>query len=171
MKKKFVTSILTLALTLAMCVPCLANTYSEDGSASCTVTATVASTYTVSIPATLSLADADGDNVFTGEYTVGCKGNIAAQEAVLVIPVESFDMQAQGSSDKVTATVSQPIYSFTGSAGPLEVTKQIALGETGKTSFVETTGTVSCTITQAEEYTGNLRFDFALKSVYDTSIN
>ncbi len=60
--------------------------FTGDGSADIEVSATVASGYTVKLPAALELKDNDGDGYFEASGEVGVKGNIASDSCILVVP-------------------------------------------------------------------------------------
>lgn len=146
--------ILTVVLSVCMltqCVPAYAKEYSGDGNATCTVSATINSTYTVSIPATLLLSKATSGidlGKYVGKYAVGARGDIAANAKVYIVPNSMITLSAAGKKD-VVATVSQPQTVWTSDQ----------LGDTF--SMVE--GTVVAPLTQAGSWTGGLVFRFGIQ--------
>ncbi len=60
--------------------------FTGNGSADIKVSATVASGYTVKLPAALELKDNDGDGYFEASGEVGVKGNIAPDSCIVVVP-------------------------------------------------------------------------------------
>ncbi len=81
-------------------------TYTDhvDGSEAVEVTATVASTYSVTIPKTITMSGANK----SADYTVSVSGDIADNETVKVAPDASFLMNtAKGDKAAVTATITQ----------------------------------------------------------------
>ena len=115
------------------------------------VSAKRVSSYSVTIPSTLSLTTTDKQN-FTGTYTVGVKGDVAANDTVYLRPQNtSFEMIGKAdSNNKSTASVTQTKTEWSGS-------------EIDNSSFTETTGDVEVEITHADEYEGNLVFDYGLE--------
>ncbi len=88
MKKKILALLTALTCTLSVPVTAFAAdpTYTDDGSASIHVSASVTADYTIQLPAALTLADADGDGLFEADGTVGVKGTIPVTKAVIVVP-------------------------------------------------------------------------------------
>ena len=160
MKKDLATvvAIAVLATTvIGSVISVSAAEHSTDGSAACTVKATVKSAYTVSLPATLNLTEGSG-NSFSGTYTVGVKGNIDDSHYVEITPVSSFTMTGATTNKTETATVTQNATKWkrlTGSG--YEVI--------GTNDFAQTTGSVAVTLTQADTYSGDMEFTFGLKSI------
>ena len=93
MKKRILATVVVIAVlattVIGSVISVSAAEHSTDGSAACTVKATVKSAYTVSLPATLNLTEGSG-NSFSGTYTVGVKGNIDDSHYVEITPVSSF---------------------------------------------------------------------------------
>ena len=89
-KQKSFLLALSLVLLFGSTLPVQANqTLTEDGSVAVPLTAVIESSYSVSIPAALTLTpgapDSDG-TPFSGTVSVGVKGNINPGKAVVVIP-------------------------------------------------------------------------------------
>ena len=152
MKKRILATVVVIAVlattVIGSVISVSAAEHSTDGSAACTVKATVKSAYTVSLPATLNLTEGSG-NSFSGTYTVGIKGNIDDSHYVEITPV---------SNKTETATVAQNATKWkrlTGSG--YEVI--------GTNDFAQTTGSVAVTLTQADTYSGDMEFTFGLKSI------
>lgn len=146
-------------LAAFMVVPVSAEngTYSEDGTASCVVTATLQSTYTVSLPAALGLAYDSGDERYEGSFSYGVKGNIAMDKKVSVTAPASFNLTGAASAENVTAALSLP---FTAWSNDPEsgVNALISPAE-----FNLKTGTVTANITRADSYSGNFSFTFGME--------
>lgn len=131
-----------------------------DGNATCTVKAVVESTYSVSLPATLTLAK-QADGSYKGEYVVGSKGNVAANQYVSIAPVsETFTMTGVNNSGMATASISQKVRKWTGYTAVSN--DELAIGSD---SYAESNGTVTVNLpTQADEYKGNFTFEYSLKT-------
>lgn len=141
---------LTLVLTLLLgTVPAQANEYTTDGTANCVVTATVASSYVVSIPATLSLSKVNSN--YVGTYTVGVKGDVDSTHAVDITPNATVTLSATGAND-VVGQVTQ-------------AKTRWASNEIAANAFNTTTGTVTAAINKAGSWSGNLSFAFGLVDV------
>lgn len=131
------------------------NTYTAaDASGSILVTATVSSTYTVTLPATLAL-ELKSDNTYEGEYTVGVKANLTDGEAVTVTPNATVTLTNNNGGGTTDGTVTQTVNTW--KLTP-ESANEIA---SDYTQSIETTGKVSATLTKAGSYSGNLNFTFA----------
>lgn len=161
MKKRILATVVALAVlattVIGSVISVSAAEHSTDGSAACTVSATVKSTYTVSLPATLNLVEGSG-NAFSGTYTVGAKGNIDDTHYVEITPVSSFTMTGATTNKTETATVTQNATKWKRLAGSgYEVI--------GTDDFAQTTGSVVVTLTQADAYSGDVEFTFGLKSI------
>lgn len=161
MKKRILATVVAVAVlattVIGSIVSVSAAEFSVDGSAACTVKATVSSAYTVSLPATLNLTEGSS-NSFSGTYTVGVKGNIDDAHYVEIIPVSSFTMTGATTNTSVTATVTQSTTKWKRLAGSgYEVL--------GTSDFAQTTGSVTVTLTQADAYSGDMEFTFGLKSI------
>lgn len=157
MKKKLLTA-LTIAMSISLSsIPVMAAEYSEDGSANCTVTAEIGSSYQVSVPATLALAfDAD-DDAFKGTYQVGAKGNIAGNKKVVVAPANStITMTGKTTNETADATVTQTVTEFVLTA-PTTGQAQI-----GTTDYAYTNGSVEVSLDKADQYEGTITFNFSL---------
>ena len=119
------------------------------------VSAKRVSEYSVIIPSTLPLTTADKQN-FTGTYTVGVKGDVAANDTVYLRPQvgsgNTFEMTGKAdSSNKVNATVTQADTEWLGSTLSTE-------------TISDKTGTVTVEITKADEYSGDLIFEYGITS-------
>ena len=150
--KRLAAILCCLGVTLLPMSKSIAAEYTTDGTADCTVAATVSNSYVVSIPATLSLAKtSEGEHAgkYIGEYTVGAKGNIGAGYAVFITPNPNFTLSATGKAS-VTASVSQLKTRW--SASELSGT------------FNETTGIVVAALTEAGTWSGSLHFSFGITS-------
>ncbi len=156
---KLRTLLTAVTLTIAMFIGTIganAQTYDQNAtSGSIAVSATVASTYTITLPATLSLTKTSGTN-YTGTYTVGVKANLDKNTYVRVTPASTFTLTNNSgvAAENATATVTQTVKEWRKTAG----TNILAAN---KDSNVETTGSVSVSLPYAGTYSGNLTFTFS----------
>lgn len=132
-------------------------TYTEDGTANCVVTATLQSTYTVSLPAALALAYDSEDERYEGSFSYGVKGNIAMDKKVSVTAPASFSLTGAASGDSVSAALSLPFTAWSNDA------ESGANALISPSSFNLKTGTVTADITQADSYSGNFSFTFGME--------
>lgn len=123
------------------------------------VSATVDSTYLVSIPATLSMQKKSG-TTFEGTYVVKAMGNITDSQYVSIVPttedgkVSLVNESIPGVT--IDATVTQEVTKFSNSAGSSDtVTIQ-------SDAFTGATGKVSVTIKKAGSYKGTISFVYGL---------
>jgi len=142
-----------LALTS---IPVCAASYTEDGTAECTVSATVNSSYTVSLPATVTLSK--NEDKYEGTYTAGVKGNILSTQKVTIVPDESFTLTGTDSGATATATVTQEktTWTKTGGSGNLAI---------GSSSYSNTSGKVEVELSTADSYSGHFDFTFELGDI------
>ena len=149
-RKIFVAVFCCLMMAISPASKSVAAEYTTDGTADCTVSATVNNSYVVSIPATLMLAKkTDGNNIgkYVGEYTVGAKGNIGSAYSVFITPSSTFVLTSPGKAD-VAASVSQ--------------SKTVWRSSELSNMFSETKGTVVATLTEAGAWSGSLHFSFGI---------
>ena len=156
MKRRFLALFTALTLMLSMTIPSYADTTYSNGatSGSIAVTATVSSTYQITLPATLELnyiADQVSYN-YGASYTVGVKANLTDSEYITVTPDSSFTMSSALAN--ATANVSQPVNTWRNTAG---AANEIAASYT---SFVTTTGNITTQLDVAGSYAGTLNFTF-----------
>ncbi len=152
--------VLCAVILAGSAMPVLAEngTYSEDGTASCVVTATLQSTYTVSLPAALALSYDTSDERYEGSFSYGVKGNIAMDKKVSVTAPASFNLTGAASGDTVSASLSLP---FTEWSNDAESGVNTLISPT---NFNLKTGTVTADITQADSYSGNFSFTFGMEN-------
>lgn len=124
----------------------------ENKSAQCEVYAEVGSSFTVTIPKSITL---DGETK-SGSYTVTCTGDIAGNEYISVIPESSFDMTQTG-KNPVAATVTQATTKFRGN----NYTGEVGTGETKMESGA--TGAISASGLTAGAWNGSFNFAVALE--------
>ena len=167
MKKKIYALLLTAALTLITACPAFAGTYTSDGTANALVTAEVNSSYTILLPATIALTDPDNDNTYTGDYTIGAKGNINIAKKVACAPTSNTFTMTGNNSTSVTATVTQSLTAWVNNASPSAGNKNINLvNDSGAYENYSTiTGSISAPITNAGTYQGNMEFTFGLADI------
>ena len=87
------------------------NEFTEAGEQVVPVTATIASSYSVSVPATLSLAD-NGAGIYVGDCTVGAKGSLPSDECVYIKPKDGKEITLYGGGDSVTAELGQDKFTW-----------------------------------------------------------
>ena len=159
MKKfRFLTIIGTIASLLLTSVPCYATEYTNGAtSGSIAVTAVVSSTYSITLPASLTLELSDAEtSTYSNNYTVGVKANLLDNENITVTPASTFAMTAPNQNDTATASVSQPITMWRNDV--TDASTQIAASYT---DYVNTTGSISVVLTGAGNYSGLATFTFA----------
>lgn len=126
---------------------------------------TVVSTYSVSLPAEITLVN-DGDS-YTGSYTVGVKGSIKYYEMVEVIPSSSVNVIGKTTGTVATATINQEVTNWSNVA----VTDGAVIGTD---DYVTVNGCVAADLKQADEYEGEFEFSFKLSDrpgIYDVDGN
>lgn len=166
MKKRLTAIVITFVTLICRVVPAFAGTYTEDGTAQTEVTAELSSSYSVIVPAAISLSDPDKDSVYTADYTVGAKGNINVLKKVTITPTAGTFTMTGNNGKSVTASVTQNITEWvntTPGSGQKKITDVEASGTYQDYSI--TTGSVSATITLAGSYSGNIDFSFALGDI------
>ena len=146
--KKLLSLLLTMTLLLSSSTIAFAadntTTVTTAGTQSVTVTATIGSAFTVTIPKTIAI----NAGTKTATYTISVSGDIAGDETLAVTPAASFVMQQNGKAD-VTATVTQ-------------VKKSWSYSDI--TSTPSTTGTISATGLSGGAWEGSLNFTISLSS-------
>lgn len=177
MKKGMTAILLAAAAMLAFAVPAMAEEYSTDGTAECSVAARVVSTYTVSIPAAVSLDYDRESGTMSGSYRIGVKGDLVPGQMVQVVPVQLKETLASGTGGEYYRGVLMGEKS--GRALPVTVTQQVtrwiptgtepSWGEERFTrisasDFVYADGRiVSEKLEEADTYSGTLVFEFGLE--------
>lgn len=177
MKKGMTAILLAAAAVPAFAVPAMAEEYTADGTAECSVAASVASTYTVSIPAAISLEYDKEGGTLGGSYRIGVKGDLLPGQMVQVVPVQLKETLASGTGGEYYRGVLTGERS--GRELPVTVTQQVtrwiptgtepSWGEERFTrisasDFVYADGTiVSEKLEEADTYSGTLVFEFGLE--------
>jgi hypothetical protein len=132
-----------------------------------TVTASQASTFSVTIPKSIVLAGASG-GTNSATYDITVKGNIASDEVVKVVPASSFNMKddKKGKAD-IEATVSQTTQNFVDAATKKATYREDASYSTIGTNNnkIENAGTVTVTGLSAGSWTGNFNFTISLNAI------
>ncbi len=161
-KKRYIG--LTVAILMSSTtIPCFAangtsQTASSDGSSSCVVSAVVQSSYSVSLPAILTLTLNNTTGRYEGTYTAGAKGNIASNQYVSIIPDSSFTMTGALNGEVATANVSQSVTKWGKSAG----IGQMVIGKTG---YELCSGEIDVVLpSQADDYSGSFSFTYRLET-------
>lgn len=114
----------------------------EEGTGTANVYATVASSYSVTIPKTIIL---DGITK-QGEYSIKVNGNISSEQKLSVIPDNSFSMMQEGKED-VIATVVQDKTQWT-----------------WEDTNVKATGVISAPDLTAGSWNGSFNFEINLET-------
>ena len=157
--KKIVGGIITIVLTIGMCMPVLADiSDSESHTNSIKVSATLTSCYTVTLPADLSMVHdntAPENNQFKADYKVKASGLVADASYVQITPASTFELVDKvDTTNKVTATVTQDAEKW---ARVADTTNNIiALG-------TETDGNITAVIANEGTYEGTLVFTYQMK--------
>lgn len=176
--KKGITAILlAAAAVLTFAVPAMAEEYSTDGTAECSVTARVVSTYTVSIPAAVSLDYEKESGTLSGSYRIGVKGNLLPDQMVQVVPIQLKETLAAGTGGEyyqgvLTGEKTKKLLPVTVTQ---QVTRWIPTGTEpswGEERFTRISGSdfvyvdgsiVSDKLEEADTYSGTLVFAFGLE--------
>lgn len=178
MRKKFLTALLTAALLLRGGMTAAAQEYTTEGTAECRISCQVASSYTVSIPATVGLSYSAG--TASGSFQVGVKGDLLLNQTVRVEPTTLTKELVRGSKgDYYQGTIRGE---RTGSVLPVTVNQKKTRWYPGGTTplygmdeyveisaseYVYAAGTVTTDeVEAADTYTGTLVFSFGLED-YD----
>lgn len=167
-------------LMLVQAVPVSAEEYSTEGTADCEVSCRVASTYTVSIPAAVSLAYSTETGTARGTYKVGVKGELLLDQMVVVKPVKlTGDLAAGINGDflwgtlvgedtgkSLSVTVNQKITQWV-PAGTEPYFGAESCVDIAADDFVYADGTITTgELEVSDYYTGTLVFAFGLEE-YD----
>ena len=168
MKKGMTAFLLAAAAMLAFAVPAMAEEYSTDGTAECSV---------VSIPAAVSLDYDRGSGTVSGSYRIGVKGDLLPGQMVQVVPVQLKETLASGTGGEYYRGVLTGEKS--GRELPVTVTQQVtrwiptgtepSWGEErfvriSASDFVYADGMiVSEKLEEADTYSGTLVFEFGLE--------
>lgn len=177
MKKGMTAVLLAAAAMLTFAVPAMAEEYNTDGTAECGVTARVVSTYTVSIPAAVSLDYDKESGTVGGSYRIGVKGDLLPGQMVQVVPIQLKETLAAGTGGEYYHGI------LTGEKSkrtlPVTVTQKVtrwiptgtepSWGEErflriSASDFVYADGTIiSDKLEEADTYSGTLVFEFGLE--------
>lgn len=149
--KRLCSFALSLILIIMTYVPAFAEKLETSHTAITLVTLTVPSTYTVSVPISLSLSDDNEDGQYDGSYMVGCQGILVANESVIIKPISStFELVGENTGTKVSASVTQSITKF------VRVATDDTMLSVNNDSLTETSGFISVKILKSDVYTGTL---------------
>ena len=151
MKKKLMSAVLALALTVCMAMPVVAAPINDADSHDQTVevTATLETGYVVSLPARIQLVG--NNNVFEADYDVQVSGNLPKTEYVEVTPASTFDLvNIADSTKKAPTTVTQKVTKW--SSGN-SVFGAVKLG-------TKTQGHISAEIKDDGTYKGDFAFTY-----------
>ena len=166
------------SLIAVMGVTARASDYSADGTHSMTVTATVDSSYTVQLPATLELQADSADSLkYTGTYEYGVKGALPNSKGVKITSTGDWDSTkyfskfTMSGADGNSATA---YYRLTNETKGANNTQDVIFANAGNThgytainggAFTTKTGKVEVTFPAADTYTGTAGFTFALDNI------
>ncbi len=96
--------------------------YNTDGEQVVPIIATIPSTYSVSIPASIQLSDEDSDGSYDAAFQVGAKGALAKYEGIFIIPDGVESLVVRGGGDSVPVTFNQSSH-YWGTAGDKTINK------------------------------------------------
>ena len=131
--------------------------YTSDGSHSMFVKASVASTYTVQIPATLNLSREGNTYIYSGEYEIGVKGMITDDKKVTVMPqTNSITFIGTSTNTAVTSNVSQTVTDF------VNIQVENYQKTIGFDTYATTKGKISATFDKVDNYQANVSFAFGI---------
>lgn len=180
MKRKFLTALVTAAVLLLNCMPVAASQeFTTAGTAECDITCQMESTYTVTIPAEISMTYSPETGTASGTYQIGVKGGVIKSQMVKVQPVTLTNTLAKGTygnyftgtlkgentGKTLSVTVNQLIIQWI----PEGVTPMLPIMasecvEISYSDFVYSEGTITSAVPQVPDtYTGTLVFQFGLE--------
>lgn len=118
------------------------------------VTATVVDTYSIKLPATISLERVNNSYVFASDYEVGVKGLIADTTIISIAPSGdiAFNTEQEG-VDSVSATLSQTVQKFANSG-------KTDTAMINPNTYTSVTGHLEAEFKKVGTYTANIGFDF-----------
>lgn len=165
------------AAMMVSTVPVMAEEYNTDGTAECGVTAKVVSTYTVSIPAAVTLEYDKESGTVSGSYRIGVKGDLLPGQMVQVVPVQLKETLAPGtegeyyhgvltgerSGRELPVTVTQKVTRWipSGTEPSWGAERFTVISES---AYVYADGRiVSDELQEADTYSGTLVFEFGLE--------
>ena len=136
-----------------------------DGSQACEVDASIASTFAVTVPKKITL---DGSTK-SGAYSVTCKGDIAGNEGVSVVPDATFAMSQTGKAN-VQAAVTQEKTVFRGSdyTGDLDDAVKMGSLAAGDSTGTAIDGSIAAPDLSAGAWNGAFNFTIGLKEVLES---
>ena len=102
MKNKIITGLMAFMITAAMPLTAFAatNEFTAPGNASIPVSCEVPTTYTVSLPAALTL-EQNGDRSFTAHGEVKVRGDIPGNKRIIVVPTSGAMKDGQLTSESI----------------------------------------------------------------------
>ncbi len=160
---------------------------SDSSSGQVLVKAEIESSYSVTVPAVLTLNDEGNspdvtafDNVFSGSGNIGCYGNITTSKKVLVSVNKTFNMVNKDGADVIDTvatavafvngvdrTVSSDTFSDISfvklaSGGSLAASGEVEIGVDSSHAATATMTAVTGTLAKAGAYNGTITVDFQL---------
>lgn len=133
------------------------------------VDASLASSYTVAIPAKVTLeADSilgNGHITASGLYNCAVKGNITPAQYVSVVPDSSFTMEGTDTGESSTAYVSQGSTKWYHSNAYNSASDKASEKEISKADYVSGTGSISVELPGLDEYRGLENFTYSLVDI------
>lgn len=171
--KRLHTALLTGTLMCGMLIPAAVGaatnnsaesvsyeSYTADNeAAACNVNASIASSFSVEIPKTITL---DGASK-TANYDVKAKGDIAGNEYISVVPDTSFAMKQAGKTD-VSATITQDRNKFRASGYNAALTENELKLNADVGTLEGTTGSIAAPGLTSGDWAGSFNFNIGLKS-------
>ena len=130
---------------------------------SCLVDAALASKFEVTVPKKITLSG----SAKSGTYSVTCKGDIAGNESVSVVPDATFTM-SQTEKATVQAAVTQEKTMFRGSDYTKSLGDAVRMGPAaGDSTGTPLTGSIAAPDLSAGAWSGTFNFTIGLKEVLD----
>jgi hypothetical protein len=169
MKRKLVSVLMAAALVAVPAVPVMASVgttqdASVGGTYSCEVVYEKDSSFTVTIPKTITLTENAEKTADASDYNVKVIGAIAGDQWVSVVPAATVSMSTSG-KDAVTADVAQSVNKFYDTK-TTQTVEADGIKMTSETDGATSTGSVTTqSLLTAGSWSGTLNFEVALNTV------
>lgn len=145
MKKILMNFCIVIAMLFVSIVPTFATDIKNIGTTNVPVTATVNSSFTVTIPKSIDISNENAS------YNIGVSGDLAGNEKLTVVPTQTFEMKEKNNfKQPVTATVTQDKkeWSYTDVAASIGTSGSIA----ANLSAGDWTGVLAFTVDIKQEF-------------------
>ena len=158
--KKRVSILLAMIMALTAVTPVFATDYGPSNtSANMLVTATLTSTYTVTVPATLALDTYNEETgKYEGTYKVSARGSIANSKKVTITPAATFTMTGSNTGTTAEASVTQEVTTWMRAANTANKINTLI----GTESEREAEGHIEVELVTDDEYSGSLTFTYGM---------